>query len=278
MGGAHTSTEMVLGTAQLCTICGPRDVELILHAALSAGIRWFDAAADGPAERRTGAALRGSKRVRIVTTLAPLEELDDRASAGALRQAVVDAVRRSCTRLGADRLDVLLLHRSRHLSNPAVWNAVKELRDEGVVYDLGVALDTPEEALAALGEHDVRHIQLPFDAIDRRWRSSALIEALGARPEVTVHARSALPQGIDLAEPNACLMRLTRDLDRDSPADLCLAYLRAQTWIDGVVVGVETLSRLALNLALFKRPPLTAGEIAAVDAALPRAERLPAAA
>jgi aryl-alcohol dehydrogenase-like predicted oxidoreductase len=70
-------------------------------------------------------------------------------------------------------------------------------------------------------------------------------------------------------------MRLTHDLDRDSPADLCLAYVRAQPWIDGVVVGMETVNQLALNLALFSRPPLTEREIALVDTALPRAtERL----
>jgi spore coat polysaccharide biosynthesis protein SpsF len=228
--------------------------------------------------------------VRVVTKLAPLGELDDAASPGAIRQAVIDSVRRSCMRLGADRLETLLLHRARHLTwrNAVVWNTVKELRDEGAIYDLGVSVYTPEEALEALTQRDVRHLQIPFNAIDWRWRSSGVIEALAHRPGVTVHARSALlqgllaadpgarwPEGVDPAQLQACLMRLTQSLDRDSPADLCLAYVRAQSWIDGVVVGMESLGQLALNLALFKRPPLTADEIATVDAALPRAsERL----
>jgi spore coat polysaccharide biosynthesis protein SpsF len=174
------------------------------------------------------------------------------------------------------------------MQNGAVWNAIKVLRDEGVIYDLGVSVYTPQEALAALADRDVRHIQLPFNALDWRWRDSGVLEALAKRPGVTVHARSALLQGllangaearwpecVDPANLSASLHRLTRELDRDSPADLCLAYVRAQPWIDGVVVGMETLRQLALNLALFKRPPLTAAEIAAVDAALPRAsERL----
>jgi hypothetical protein len=38
---------------------------------------------------------------------------------------------------------------------------------------------------------------------------------------------------------------------------------------------MESLQQLALNLALFKRPPLTPDEITAVDVSLPRAsERL----
>jgi aryl-alcohol dehydrogenase-like predicted oxidoreductase len=101
-----------------------------------------------------------------------------------------------------------------------------------------------------------------------------------------VHARSALLQGLLAAGPDAHwptvegidpealrahLWRLTRELDRDSPADLCLAYVRAQEWIDGVVVGMESLRQLALNLGLFKRAALTPAEIAKVDETLPRA-------
>lgn len=298
--GTQSSAELVLGTAQLGLVYGAanrigqpsaRAAELILRAAVSAGVKWIDtAAAYGAAEQRIGAALPGSKGVRIVTKLAPLEDVDETTDPGDIRRAVGDSVRRSCSRLGTDRLEVLLLHRANHLTlrSGAVWNAVKALRDEGLIYDLGVSAYSPQEALLALADRDVRHIQLPFNALDWRWRDGPVHEALAKRPGVTIHARSALlqgllassadarwPEGIDRTEVTTALYRLTRELDRDSPADLCLAYVRAQSWIDGVVVGMESLSQLALNLALFKRPPLTRDEIAAVDAQLPRAsERL----
>lgn len=300
MGTSQTSAELVLGTAQLGMRYGAanrtgepsaREAELILRSAVSAGVKWIDtAAAYGASEQRVGAALPGARGVRIVTKLEPLDALSNATPVGTTRQAVIDSVRRSCKRLGTDRLEVLLLHRARHLTlrNAVVWNAVKEMRDEGLIYDLGVSVYSPDEALAALRDRDVRHIQLPFNALDWRWRASSVLDALAKRPGVTIHARSALlqgllagapdarwPEGIDPAEVKATLFRLARELGRDSPADLCLAYVRAQSWIDGVVVGMETLSQLALNLALFKRPPLTADEVAAVDAALPRAsERL----
>ena len=101
----------------------------------------------------------------------------------------------------------------------------------------------------------MRHIQLPFNALDWRWRDSGVFEALAKRPGVTVHARSALlqgllanssdarwPEGIDPGRTHDAPSRLTCELDRDSPADLCLAYVRAQSWIDGVVVGMESLA------------------------------------
>jgi aryl-alcohol dehydrogenase-like predicted oxidoreductase len=300
MGVANTSAELVLGTAQLGLVYGAanrtgqpnaREAELILRSAVSAGVKWIDtAAAYGSAEQRIGAALPGAKGVRVVTKLDPLSEITESSGIGDIRIAVAQSVRRSCAKLGTDRLEVLLLHRAHHLTmrNGAIWSAVKQMRDEGVIYDLGVSVYSPQEAMAALADRDVRHIQLPFNALDWRWRAEEFREALARRPGVTIHARSPLlqgllaghddarwPQGIDPADVKRALIKLTRDLDRDSPADLCLAYARAQSWIDGVVVGMENLSQLALNLALFKRPPLTKNEIEAVDANLPHAsERL----
>lgn len=302
MGDMRTSAELVLGTAQLGLTYGaanrtgqPSEPEskLILRAAVNAGIRWIDtAAAYGSSEQRIGSALPGSLRVRIATKLSPLDELDQAATPGEIRRAVSDSVRRSCARLKTDRLEVLMLHRAHHLTamNGAIWNAVKEFRDEGAIYDLGVSVYSPEEALQAIADRDVRHIQLPFNALDWRWRSSGVIEALSKRPGVTVHARSALLQGllaagtqarwptiegIDPADLTKRLTYLARELGRDSVADLCLAYVRAQDWIDGVVVGMESLQQLALNLALFKRPALTQSEIVEVDGTLPlTSERL----
>lgn len=302
MRDAGTSAELVLGTAQLGLTYGvanttgqpnERDAELILRSAVSAGVRWIDtAAAYGSSEQRIGTALPGARGVRIATKLSPLTEFDDAAPIGAIRDAVIESVRRSCKSLRTDRLEVLLLHRAQHLTwrNGVVWQAVKNLRNEGAVYDLGVSVYSPEEALAALADRDIRHIQLPFNALDWRWRQPQLLEAFAKRPGVTIHARSALLQGLLAADDEArwpdadgidpllvkkTLWRLARELDRDSPADLCLAYVRAQTWIDGVVVGMETLRQLASNLALFQRPILTGEELAIVDAALPRAsERL----
>ncbi|MCE9523461.1 MAG: aldo/keto reductase [Alphaproteobacteria bacterium] len=302
MGETNTSAELVLGTAQLGMPYGAanrtgqpseQEAKLILRSAVNAGVRWIDtAAAYGSSEQRIGAALPGSLRVRTATKLSPLDDIDERTTPGEIRWAVRDSVRRSCTRLKVDRLEVLMLHRAAHLTafDGAIWHAVKAFRDEGAIYDLGVSVYAPEEALQAIADRDVRHIQLPFNALDWRWRESGVIEALAKRPNVTVHARSALLQGllaagpdahwpdlegVDASEMHARLVRTARDLGRDSIADLCLAYVRAQSWIDGVVVGMESLQQLALNLALFKRPPLTQDEVAAVDASLPRAtERL----
>ena len=85
-------------------------------------------------------------------------------------------------------------------------------------------------------------------------REAGVVDALADRPEVTVHAHSALLYGMlagapgsrwpaaDEVDPDALrttLWQLARDLGRDCPADLCIAYVRAQPWIHGVIAGAQ---------------------------------------
>lgn len=298
MHGKPNAAELVLGTAQLGLPYGVANrhgqpdgshARLMLRAAVNAGVRWIDtAAAYGDAEARIGATLPNLGHVRVVTKLLPLDDLSPTASLASVRAAVDNSVRRSCQALKTERLDVLLLHRAHHLTyrDGAIWSRLKLLRTEGLIFDLGVSVYTPQEALMALADHDVSHIQLPFNLLDWRWHAHSVPNAIARRPDVTIHARSVYLQGllasgmtarwpqVDGVNAPAISMKLAalaRQLGRDSPADLCLAYVRAQKWIDGVVVGMERVQQLALNLALFKHAPLTPDEVKAVERALPRA-------
>ena len=296
--GKQQTAQLVLGTAQLGLAYGAanhrgqpdeRQARLIVTAAINAGVCWLDtAAAYGTSEARIGAYVPMGSPARVVTKLAPLDEMHEETPIAEVLRAVDESVRRSCYRLRTDRLDALLLHRARHLTwrAGAIWRRLKMLRDGGAILDLGVSVATPEEALAALRDSDVRHIQLPFNLLDWRWRESGAIEALALRPEVTVHVRSVYLQGllaagpevrwptitgVDSADLNFQLFDLTRRMNRESVADLCLAYARSQDWIDGIVVGMEHVSQLALNMSLFKRPALTVAEARHIEATLPRA-------
>ncbi|MNY63643.1 hypothetical protein D3C86_2006300 [compost metagenome] len=59
--------------------------------------------------------------------------------------------------------------------------------------------------------------------------------------------------------------RLVHDLARESRADLCFAYVRAQEWITSTVVGMEALAQLHENIRLFLRPSLTSDECRLVE-------------
>ncbi|MDR3526888.1 MAG: aldo/keto reductase [Rhizomicrobium sp.] len=256
----------------------------LLRRAVASGIQTYDVArAYGDAEDRLGEALSDCP-VGIITKLSPLSTIPDDASADQAVMAVEASIVASREALRRNRLDCLLLHRAAHrtLWAGAAWQRLLDYRSEGVITRLGISAQSAVEAEAALADPDVQHIQMPFNLLDWRW--GRVLALCAARPDVTVHVRSVFLQGL-LAANDAALWpsietvdavavvtaigALVRDLYRDSAADLCLAYVRGQAEIHGLVIGLETEEQLEANLALFAKPPLSAAECAIVKAALP---------
>lgn len=259
----------------------------LVRRASDAGIEAFDTArAYGDAEERLGEALVGRK-TRTVTKLAPLSDLAPDASPQMVRAAVDASIAASLAALRRDSLDCLLLHRASHMQafDGVIWKRLRELSAEGRIAALGVSVQSPDEAFAALGDPEVRHIQMPFNLLDWRWDDSGLPDALKRRPHVTVHARSVFLQGllaagdpalwpnidgVDAAQLVAWLETAARKFNRAGVADLALAFVRGQAWIDGAVVGMETEDQLEANLKLSARPPLSPADCAAIEAMRPR--------
>jgi spore coat polysaccharide biosynthesis protein SpsF len=290
------SAALVLGSVQLGLAYGAanrtgkpgRSAALrLVRRAAEAGISEFDTArAYGDSEDRLGEALAGRKAVRTITKLSPLSELRADATRAEVRAAVDASIEGSLAALRLSRLDCLLLHRASHMTafNGAIWERLIERLEDGSVLSLGVSVQSPLEALAALACPDVVHLQLPFNLLDWRWRKAGFKACLAARPNVTIHARSAFLQGIlassdaqiwpelDGVYPQAIIniiAGLAQQLSREGAADLCLAYVRGQEWIDGIVVGLETEDQLEDNLRLFVRRPLSIEECGIVEARLP---------
>ncbi len=290
---------MTLGTVQLGLPYGaanktgqPSETEAIriIHQAIEAGAAQLDCAqAYGSAENILGKALKSlSQKPVVITKLDPLGDLAEDTPAEHVRQRVKMLIDRSCQRLGLDMLDVLMLHRWHHRTSHqgVIWQALLDLRQAGQVRYLGASVQNPVEALEAIANPDVRVLQLPFNLLDWRWQEAGVDEAARKRKDLMVHARSALLQGILVADascwpplqtppesyPHALiqtLQSLTLELGRKNAVDLCLAYVRGQDWIDSVVTGVETAAQLDENSALFRQPPLTGAEIRRVREAFP---------
>lgn len=273
---------LVMGSAQLGLVYGAANrtgkpgrqaaIGLLRHAA-DCGVAAFDTArAYGDAEERLGEALKG-RDVLTITKLAPLSELPMDASPAAVNAAVETSVAQSRAALGREWLDCLLLHRASHMTafDGAIWRRLKDYVAKGVIRTLGVSVQSPAEAHCALADPDVAHIQLPFNLLDWRWREAGVAARLRSRPDVTVHARSILLQGVLAASepdvwpaiPGVDPLRLMEWLahtatmfGRESVTDLAFAFARGQDWIDGIVVGQETQEQLFDNLRLAARPPL----------------------
>ena len=289
--------ELVVGSVQLGLPYGAanraglpsREAALrLVRRAANSGIRNFDTArAYGESEERLGEALAGDRAVRTITKLSPLSGLSPDAARADVIAAVDASIAQSLAALRRDRLDCLLLHRAAHMTahGGAIWERLIEYLEDGALLSLGVSVQSPAEAIEALVQADVRHLQLPFNLLDWRWREAGVIERLRARPDVTVHARSVFLQGVLAANDASVWPRVAgadprrliawiddtvRDHGRESAADLCLAFVRGQAWIDGVVVGMEAEDQLEANLRFFARPPLSAPDCMAIAANAPR--------
>jgi len=280
---------LILGTAQLGMRYGRTNVSgcpsednamKILMKAVELGVSHIDTARGyGNSERRIGQFLKRGyhQTLRVITKLDPLEYLPNEASKYCVRNAVDASVFRSCRELNTSYLDVLLLHRAKHLDafRRCIWERLLELRDDGVIGELGISVQNVEEAVRALNDPGVRYIQLPFNVLDRRWLDSTFQSSLKGRPDVIVHARSSLLQGILAIEDSAVwpkipgldpdsiiskLHRVANHLGRRDLIDLSLAYVRGQEWIHSVVVGVERVEQLEDVAELSLRPALTLEE------------------
>jgi len=284
------------GIANVVGVPDDSDLRTLLLTAVDAGVDSIDtASAYGTAEQRIGElAPQGIlDRLRIVTKLDVLAGVPDDAPIGTVQDAVAASVYKSLHRLRRRRIGTLLLHRWAHHDawNGAAWLRLLELKRAGLIDRLGVSVSNPSEALLALADPEVGHLQCPVNILDHRWREAGFAERIALRPNVIVHARSVFLQGLlrlpaqqwvripGVDAQGLCdrLDSLAREFGRLDRLDLCLAYVRALPWVSSLVVGMESTAQLCANLRYLQRPPLSSGELAAVGgAALPEALLNPA--
>jgi aryl-alcohol dehydrogenase-like predicted oxidoreductase/spore coat polysaccharide biosynthesis protein SpsF (cytidylyltransferase family) len=294
-GRAHS--ELTLGTAQLgmeygaVNDHGKPSIEqgvAMVRRAIAHGVTAIDTArAYGTAEEVLGEALRGAwaSRAEVITKV-DLGEVPADASAAQVRTRVDESIQRSSAALGTSRLAVVLLHNWQdHDSwNGEAWQRLLELREAGSIAVLGASVYETGEALESLQDPAIEHLQIPMNVLDWRWEAAGVDRAALMRPDVVVHARSALLQGV-LAHPASrwpvvegfsavdCSQRLSglaEEFGRESVADLCLAYVRSLAWVTSVVVGCETMDQLEENLRLCRTPKLSAEQCGKLRRAMPK--------
>jgi aryl-alcohol dehydrogenase-like predicted oxidoreductase len=237
-----------------------------------------------------GQSLKGGwgGRAKIITKLSPLQDCPEDASGSTLNAFVDASIYKSCSALRVQRIEVLMLHRLSHLSdwNGEVWHRLLELQASGLIGELGASVQNPEELSRALGVPEIRYIQLPFNLLDWRWDSiiPKLLAAKASR-NVTIHVRSALLQGLLASMDDRHWMRANvenaspvRDwlskqvavCQRANVTDLCLGYVNAMPWIDGIAIGVDNIGQLRENIGYFTSPGLTEAQVDEIENTRPR--------
>ena len=282
----------------------------IIMCAVKAGVQFLDTArAYGLSETRIGKTFDGEYgTVTVVTKLAhmpkkptrehqrpPIDNTFEQKSAKFVKDneyqknlvATIHAsVFRSLYELRLRRLPILVTHSFADFQRPDIWSELKSLQNANMVEKLGVSVYTPDEAVIALENQDVKLLQIPFNMLDWRWRTPRVAGAFAKRPDVIVHARSMFLQGLFFRDPSGWpgpidgvnpafmvskLKQLIIDCNKKNMAELCVSFSLspANNFITCFLTGVDNLDQLAMNIASFNDTvPLTIEQVAHVEKTL----------
>lgn len=244
----------------------------IIQAAYEGGVTALDTAAVyGTSEEVVGAALERLGLRGAMSVVSKVPSLGDVGEAEAER-LIEESLRQSLRRLRLERLPVCLLHREEDLRFMPV---LERMIGKGLVEAAGVSLDSARY----LKEVDsLRHIQLPYNVLDRRfdgfWQvahdngihlyaRSVYLQGLLLMPEARV--RPSLAEVIPvrrrleaIAKEAGCTM-----------AELCMRYVLSNPAITSVLTGVDTVEQMGENLRLAALGPLPADVLGRVRACVP---------
>ncbi|WP_144630515.1 aldo/keto reductase [Bordetella genomosp. 13] len=288
---------MTLGTAQFGLDYGitnkagktkKQDAIEIVKIAITEGVEYIDtAAAYGGSESVIGDALRGgwSNRVKVITKLRPFNN-DEYADEKSWSLAVRNSFLQSSVNLNSRKIDTLMLHRASNLLVAPIVKELLNIRGEGLVERIGVSVQSPEELELALEHEFVAVVQMPFNILDYRWdKAIAKLQGVKKRRELIVHARSALLQGLLCSKDEKDWKRAGIDNHREivdwleskfkqhekmSVSDLCIGYVNSQSWVDSVVVGVDSISNLYPNLQSVSMFTLSDSALQDIDRSRPK--------
>lgn len=254
-------SKLILGTVQFGLNYGVNnklgqmsinEAHEILDLALKSGVRTLDtAAAYGSSERVIGDFIKskGQNPFSIITKLALKE---GRTWGNSLQSSYTD--------LGVEKIDTLMFHSYKDYVNTK--GQLQELLDsqKGKGFNkLGVSVYTNEELAAVASDTNIDLVQAPFNLLDNHLlRGEALKNCKENIKEV--HTRSAYLQGLFFMEDRDLPERL-RPLRKElgvihdiskaagiSIGALALSYALSKSYIDGVLIGVDSLTQLKQNL------------------------------
>ncbi|MCP4039558.1 MAG: aldo/keto reductase [bacterium] len=223
--GKSPSIPLALGTAQWSGVYGsnyginnsagtpePHTAQELLAIASRAGVATLDTARGyGDSEALIGASLRDgdcADAFKVVTKLHPGIAPDGINTARALVNTG-RSLSASREALGRQVLDVVLLHRYRHLRacDGALWRRLRREREMGAIGALGVSAANPTEAWAALEHPEVEVLQVAASLLDQRLARKGFFEAAQEAGK-HIYVRSVFLQGLAFIAPRNLPRRL----------------------------------------------------------------------
>jgi aryl-alcohol dehydrogenase-like predicted oxidoreductase len=148
------------------------NAERTLNSAIDAGVNFIDTAdvySDGESERAVGRVVR-SRSERIFVASKCGRQIDphvnERYTTEVLRGYVEDSLKRT----GLERLDLIQLHcpPTQVYYRPEIFGLFEDLKQEGMIGNLGVSVEKVEEAIKAIEFDNVATVQIIFNMFRQR--------------------------------------------------------------------------------------------------------------
>jgi len=254
--------KLVLGTVQLGLRYGINNLKGlvtnqesydILSIANDNGIKTLDTAADyGDSEIKIGNFIskQNKKSFEIITKFSKKEGVGWKKS-----------LNNSLKKMNVPNVDIIMFHSFEAYINAKNNNEIDSiLKFKGSLFNkLGVSVYTNDELKMLKTDENIEVIQSPFNILDNENIRGHILKALKDDGKI-VHTRSAFLQGLFFMEHSQIPRKL---MDLISPLkeinniaeqnDFCvghlaLQYVLSKDYIDGVLIGIESIDQLQKNI------------------------------
>lgn len=240
-----------------------QDVFQILDLAVKHGIEVFDtAAAYGNAEELLGKYISvrhiEKEKFKVISKLCPkaMEDTSD------LEKTLLEEVCGSLERLQIKQLHGYLLHKPEYIYHRDIVAALKKVKQDGLVSNIGISIYKISEGEAALQSGIIDFIQMPYNIFDQRGDHTGFLQKAKSQG-ITIFTRSAFLQGLFLMDdkkiPNYLekakkylyeFEALCKEYQLDKVSTL-LNYPANNQYIDYVVIGVDNAKQLQEHIDNF---------------------------
>ena len=133
-----------------------------------------------------------------------------------------------------------------------------ELKNRGIIKKIGVSLHSNHNINDILENKEIDLIQLPYNLLDNKSKREKVF--LKAREKgIEIHTRSTFLQGLFFKDLDTIkgrlgvlkkyLLELKRLVNKNEINSLALSYVCSNANIDGILLGVDSVSQLKNNLS-----------------------------
>ena len=174
---------------------------------------------------------------------------------------LVERIQVHCSNFNINYLEGYMFHSYNDFkmninNNP---NVLDNIKNSGLVKKIGVSAYSNNEIEDLLNFKNINLIQLPFNLFDNEYQRKEILEKAKKR-NIEIHTRSVFLQGLFFKDINTltnCLLPLKNNLSKlslilknynISMDSLALNYPLNKTYVDKVLIGVDSLEQLKNNI------------------------------